>query len=171
MIMISLIQWSGAGDSSDTVIGFIGVGALGCFILWAFLRWLADSPVHPDPWDEKVAAEIESDDAPMLCQHCLEPHPELVNFCPACGAPVGTYTNYLPFPYLFSIGYVLRTGTEGGFRRSPLSIAGFLLLGVAEYSVLAPLYWFMVLRRLVRGREPDPPMPPAAANGVAGSGS
>ena len=60
---------------------------------------------------------------------------------------MGTYTNWLPFPYLFSVGDLLRLGTAGEFKRSRVNAAGFLLLSVAEYSIFAPIYWFLFLRR------------------------
>jgi hypothetical protein len=69
-----------------------------------------------------------------------------VDFCSACGAAVGRYTNWLPYPYLFSVGHVLRIGTSGDFKQSALTITGFLFLGLVEYTVFAPIYWFMLAR-------------------------
>jgi hypothetical protein len=69
----------------------------------------------------------------------------------------------LPFPYLFSIGHTLRIGTDGRFKRSPLTITGFLLVGLAEYALFAPVYWFVFLKRLLHPPPADPPNQPSAS--------
>jgi hypothetical protein len=90
------------------------------------------------------------------------PREAAVDFCPECGAPVGTYTNWLPFPYLFSLGHTVRLGASGDFERTPVTLAGFWLLGLIEYTALAPLYWYRLLRgpcgpqRTVPAQEPPP---------------
>lgn len=77
--------------------------------------------------------------------------------CPRCGAAIGIYTDWLPFPYLFSLGHMLRLGASGDFKRTPVTLADFWLLGFAEYTVFAPIYWY----RLYRGqREPHRAIPP-----------
>ena len=118
-------------------------------------RWF-QTPPPPDPWDEQINAELAKDEAVPLCHHCLTPHSEAEDFCPACGAAVGQYTNWLPFPQLFSIGHALRIGTFGTFKRSPLTVLGFWLLGLAEYMFFAPLYWFMLVKNRLHKSPPDP---------------
>jgi len=151
------------------LIGFVAALVLFGFGVWRFIQWMVKGPSRPDPWDEDVAAEVAKDETPALCHRCLAPHHSLADFCPECGAPVGTYTNWLPYPYLFSIGYTLRVGTSGDFKRSPLSILGFFLLSLVEYSIFAPIYWFMFLKSLFR-RDRDhaqltsqPQLPPSSS--------
>src|SRR5437870_1011921 len=79
-------------------IGILAIIALAGCGLYLFLRWLLEGPALPDPWDDQIAAGMEKDDATPLCCCCLEPHGPFANFCPACGAPVGKYTNWLPYP-------------------------------------------------------------------------
>ena len=131
----------------DVLIGIVAVSVL-YYCLGLFLQRLRVSPTTPDPWDDQVAAAIENDDAVPLCHHCLAPHSAAADFCPECGAAVGEYTNLLPYPYLFSVGHALRIGAFGNFKRSPLTVAGFLALGFIEYSVFAPFYWFRLLRNI-----------------------
>ncbi len=152
-------------DDPTTVVGVLGIAILLCLVLWRLFRWLFSGPPQPDPWSEEVAAEIAKDDAVPLCHRCLAPHDSQVDFCPDCGAPVGPYTNWLPYPYLFSIGHTLRIGASGDFRRSPLTIAGFLLLGMVEYALFAPVYWFMLLKGLSVRCQSEPPsdLPPQDA--------
>ena len=140
-------------EPSDLTILTLVATVVGCFALWRFVHWLLDGPTQAEPWDDQVAAAISQDEAIPVCCRCLQPQEPSADFCPECGAPVGTYTNLLPFPYLFSLGDLLRIGTSGVFNRTPVTIAGFVLLGLAEYTVLAPFYWFMFLRNL-KGQHP-----------------
>jgi hypothetical protein len=140
-------------EPSDLTVLTLVVTVVGCFALWRFAHWLLDGPAPAEPWDEEVATAIAQDEATPVCCRCLQPQEPSANFCPKCGAPVGTYTNLLPFPYLFSLGDLLRIGTNGVFNRTPVTIVGFVLLGLAEYTVLAPFYWFMFLRNL-KGQHP-----------------
>jgi len=66
------------------------------------------------------------------------------------------------YPTLISsIGHTLRIGASGDFRRSPLTIAGFFCLGIVEYALFAPVYWFMLLKGLsTRGKSEPPSDPP-----------
>jgi len=152
--------------SPEWTIGFLGVIALAGYGIWGFVRWLLSGPVSPDPWDEQVTAEVAKEEATPLCHRCLLPHEVSADFCSHCGATVGQYTNWLPYPYLFSVGHTLRIGTIGNFRHSPLTIGGFLLLGLAEYALFSPIYWFVFLRNLSRqpsaqpSESPLPPSPP-----------
>ena len=142
-------------NSPELTVGFLGIAALSCLGIWAAVRWLLRGPVRPDPWDEQIAAQIARDETTALCHRCLCPHDSSIDFCPECGAAVGQYTNWLPFPYLFSLGHTLRIGTTGEFRHSRLIICGFMLLGLAEYMMLAPVYWLMFFRNLSRQRQTE----------------
>jgi len=155
--MMLMAQFQRVVNDPELQIGVLAVMALCGYGVWSFFRWLASGATTPDPWDESITAEIANDEATPLCHHCLAPHEVSADFCSDCGAPVGPYTNWLPYPYLFSIGHALRTGTSGHFKRSPLTIVGFILFSFAEYALLAPIYWFIFLRRLVRPGESDPP--------------
>ena len=121
----------------------------GC-ALWAFVRWLTGPPRRPDPWDEAITLELAEGNGTPLCHHCLTPHDPSVDFCPQCGAAVGLYTNYLPFPRLFSIGHTFRIGTNENFKRSFLTIGGFLFLSLIQYGVFFPVYWFRLIQNLSR---------------------
>lgn len=145
----------------DLEVGILALTLLSCCAIWMFFRWFLTGPAPPDPWNEQVTREVESGETRPICHRCLTPHDVMVDFCPECGAPVGDYTNLLPFPYLFSIGHTLRIGTAGEFRRSPLTIAGFILLGIAEYTLFAPVYWLVFLWRLFH-RQPTQPSVPQA---------
>lgn len=142
-------------NDSDGLVGFLVVLLLLTFAFVKLIHWMLSGPIRPDPWSEEIAAEIAGDDATPLCHRCLAPHDSMVDFCPDCGAPVGTYTNWLPYPYLFSVGHTLRIGTDGDFKRSPLVIAGFILFGLAEYMLFAPIYWYLLLRNLSRQSRSD----------------
>lgn len=150
--------------SPERRAAFLGIAFLAGCGLWAFARSIFKAPRQPDPWDQQVATELDQDDCTPLCHHCLTPHDRMKDFCSNCGAAVGPYTNFLPFPYLFSIGHGLRIGTSERFRRSPLILAGFVLLSVAEYAVFAPVYWFKLAKNLNQiSTEPQIIPPPAEA--------
>src|SRR5437870_13759987 len=97
----------------EAVVGLLGLCALIGFAVWALFRWLQRDPSTPEPWGAEVAAELAKEEAVPLCHRCLVPHDSLKDFCSNCGAAVGQYTNWLPYPYLFSIGHTLRIGTSG----------------------------------------------------------
>ena len=148
-------------DSTLTLViaVFLGVGAV---VIYRLIRWFCTGPIQPEPWEKNVADAMESEEARPLCCHCLEPHSTDASFCPDCGAPVGQYTNLLPFPYLFSIGHLLRTGTSGDCQRTPLTVIGFVLLGIVEYSVFAPVYWLRLAfgsKRSLRRSDSPPQVP------------
>ncbi len=136
---------------------FILVGmALTVVCAYRLLIWF-----RPDPWDESVSAGMEQADAGALCCRCLELVPEGRHFCDHCGLTSDPCTNYSPYLQLFSLGDALRTGSFGSFSTRPLVIAGFLFLGLCEYAVFAPIYWFFVLRnvrRLGTEKSAEPPV-------------
>ena len=148
----------GSGMSEpEKLVGIWAVLVLLGLVVWRSVKWFLETKPAPDPWDETVAAAIEKEDAVPLCHHCLCPHSEDTDFCPECGTPVGKYTNWLPFPQLFSVGHVLRIGTFGSFKRSPLTVAGFWIFGLAEYAIFAPVYWFMLFRNKLQPGKHTPP--------------
>ena len=148
---------SGVWDP-EAMIGFLGILGLAVAVVWAFVRGLLAGAAKPDPWDSETAAAIAKADATPLCHRCLSPNDPGADFCAECGATIGQYTNWLPYPYIFSLGHTLRIGTAGEFKRSPTTILGFLLLTLAEYSIFVPFYWFVFLRHL-----PPCHLPEAAA--------
>jgi len=107
-------------------------------------------PMKPDPWDETISAQMESIGAAPLCHRCLTPHLHHEHFCPTCGSAVGDYNNMLPFEQLFSEGEVFRNGTTRPVRPTFLVVTGYLLVSAAAYMAFAPVYWFFLLRNLIR---------------------
>ena len=150
------MSWILASSDPDRLVSNLALLFLASCLLVKFVRWLLSGPpdLHPDPWDAQVTAELSETTSAPLCHRCLMPNDPLSNFCSDCGAPVGMFTNWLPYPYLLSIGHTLRIGTSGSFKRSPLTIAGFFLFTLAEYSILAPVYWFSFLKMLYRRSRP-----------------
>jgi hypothetical protein len=141
--MIALLELTPHPDRSVAVLG--GLLLLCCGVRWR-LRWLQASPRTSDPWEAALNEAVQGDDAVPLCHRCLAPHDPQAHFCHDCGAAVGSYTNWLPFPQLFSVGHILRVGTDGRFKHSPLTISGFIFLSIAEYHLFAPIYWFLFFR-------------------------
>lgn len=162
-------QISHGTTSPETLLGILATEVLILGAAVRCIRRLAQAPRSPDPWDETVDAEIEQADATPLCHRCLSPHRLGINFCPDCGAPVGQYTNWLPFPQLFSVGHALRIGTSGEFKRTPLTVLGFLLFSLGEYALFVPVYWFVFIRRIFERRtaETSPPPSPSAPKPTA----
>ena len=154
--MNMIAQLNMGGDGPGWKIGVLAVVFLGATGVYAFIRWLLTGPRPADPWDEEVAAALESDEAVPLCHRCLTPQSPAADFCPHCGATVGQYTNWLPYPYIFSVGDMLRLGVAGQFHRTVLTVGGFILFSLAEYLVFAPLYWVLLIRH--RSERP-PPLP------------
>ena len=165
--MTILGQISSGTSEPEKLVGVLAVVGLLGFAAWRGVRWLFQTQPPPDPWDAQVAADIAKDDAIPLCHHCLAPHSDAADFCPECGTPVGQYTNWLPYPQLFSIGHVLRIGTFGDYKRSPLTVFGFWFFGLVEYTLFAPIYWIMLLRnKLNKGQ---PVLPPDPSSGETSS--
>jgi hypothetical protein len=160
--MTLIAQFTRSTQGPETLVGVLAIVALIGVAIWASFRWLRGGQASPEPWDEQVARDLEKDDAVPLCHHCLSAHDSRADFCPDCGAPVGQYTNYLPFPVLFSAGYTLRLGTAGDFKHSPLAVCGFLLFAFAQNTLLAPVYWIIFLRNLFN----QPPRPPSTSESI-----
>ena len=135
-------------SDSEMLVGLIAIIVLTLYAFILLLKRITTGPVSPDPWDAEIAAKLEDANMQVLCHRCLVPNEPLADFCENCGAPVGKYTNYLPFPQVFSIGHALRVGTEGEYKRSPMAVLGYFLLALGEYTVFAPVYWYWLLRRM-----------------------
>lgn len=156
-------QFSSGTIEPERLVAILAAAGLIGFALWRGIRWILETKPTPDPWDEMTAAELMQDEAVPLCHHCLSPHDTSIDFCRECGTPVGQYTNWLPFPQLFSIGHVLRTGTNGDFKRTPLTVLGFMLFSFEQYALFAPIYWIIFLRTILgQHRQPPSKEPPPA---------
>ena len=131
-------------------------------VAWA-VRWIRGAIPAPDPWSEEVEQAVQAKDAVPLCPHCLAPQSPETWFCAECGCSIGPYNNLNPYLYLFSVGDLFRTGVSRRVRRTPFVVVGFLVLSLAEYTVIAPYYWFFFFRNLRRqragGEGANPPSP------------
>ena len=151
------IQVIAKASDREILVGIIAIIVFALYALVQLLKRLTSGPIAPDPWDAETTAKLEDANTRVLCHRCLVPNEPLADFCENCGAPVGKYTNYLPFPQVFSIGHALRVGTEGEYKRSPMAVLGYLLLALAEYTVFAPVYWYWLFRRMPRKEPSSPP--------------
>jgi hypothetical protein len=148
--MFAMFGVSLRASDSEMLVGLIAVIVFALYGFVLLLKRLTTGPVSPDPWDAETAAKLEEANTPVLCHRCLVPNEPLADFCENCGAPVGKYTNYLPFPQVFSIGHTLRVGTDGEYKRSPMTVLGYFLLALGEYTIFAPVYWYWLFRRMPR---------------------
>jgi hypothetical protein len=145
-------------NSNEYWIGIVAIVAIGGWLAFRLLQRWFSAPVSPDPWGPEVADALDQPDATAVCPHCQCPSERTRWFCPECGRAVGDYNNLNPYLYLFSMGEVLREGTTGRVRKSWLTIVGFVFLSLIEYTLLAPVYWFLLFRNLSRQRGPQPPV-------------
>lgn len=150
-IIAELTLVTGSPEWKIAIFGLLFLGGAG---IYGFVHWLFSGPRSADPWSEEVEKGLESDEAQPLCHRCLHPHSPEADFCPNCDATVGQYTNWLPYPYIFSLGDTLRLGTAGAFHRTFITELGLVILSLAEYTIFAPLYWIFLFQR-------HPPQPPA----------
>ncbi len=125
--------------------------------VWLVVQWIRTAASKPEPWDAHWEKTLEEGDAPPVCEHCSAPYAETDWFCPGCGASVGAYNNYSPYLYLFSLGEGLRRGTSGAVPVNWLSVGGYMLLSLAFFFILAPIYWVMLWLNLSQhGRQASP---------------
>ena len=123
---------------------------------YMFIRWLRSGGRKPDPWEVAPVEQSPADETESpICLHCLTPHADTAHFCPRCGYAVGAYNNYLPFECLFSEGEALRSGTSGAVRMTPLTTTGYVLLSLATFYFLAPIYWVAMFLKIGRGTKAD----------------
>jgi len=147
-----------ANPSPETSLAWLVLLVVAVIGAWRCLVWWLETPAEPDPWDNEAVELGDPVAAEPLCLRCLEPHPHPAAFCPHCCAPVGDFNNYSPYLYVFSVGELLRTGTSGSFRRSWLTLAGFVILGAMEYLLFAPVYWLCLVLNLRRRNDSPPPV-------------
>jgi hypothetical protein len=60
------------------------------------------------------------------------------------------------------LGHTLRLGTAGDYKRSPITVLGFVLLALAEYTIFAPIYLYQFFRHKPTEATLASPQPPAA---------
>ena len=155
--MTMLAQLGNNLSSPERNVAYLATAALGGWFLWMLYRKYFRGPATPDPWGEEITQAMENDDAVPLCQYCLAPHEHDTQFCTECGGAVGPYTNLQPLLYVYSLGHVLRIGTDGSFRRSSIVVIGFILFSIAEYGLFVPFYWVRLLRNILRMEYANPP--------------
>ena len=141
-------------QSPEATVGLLAILALIAAAIYAFFRWLVAGPRTPDPWGYEVEQAVEAGDAAPLCPHCLTPQQHHGWFCPECGSTVGQYGNYLPSVYIFSIGDAARAGVQQRSPWTPLLVTGYVLLAIAYFSLLAPLYCLFLFIHRARFRTP-----------------
>jgi hypothetical protein len=151
-------------NSGELAVGVAALAVTGGFAFWRVLLWIRNSPIHPDPWDTATQQAVEQPDAPEVCYHCATPLPPGSWFCEHCGRAVGPYNNLMPYVNAFSEGEVYRSGVLEHVRRSPLLIAGYLLISLS-YLIFAPIYWFLLFKNLFARRPTEVPSLPANVAG------
>lgn len=124
-----------------------------CALLFAglayrIIKWVADAPLTPNPWDSEIERDIQKPDAVQSCFHCGAPQSSTAWFCPDCGNAVGAYNNLMPYLCIFSEGEILRNGTSGKVRPNAFIVFGYLVYSVGCYWILAPLFWIRYLLKL-----------------------
>jgi hypothetical protein len=150
--MLASFTADAVGPSGGSIVMAVGLVLAACAGL---LHWLTNGPRTPDPWDAETIDAPGTEDL-ILCHRCLVPNNTTADFCENCGAAVGQYTNYLPFPHLFSIGHTLRLGTAGEFKRNKLTVCGFVLLALLQYSVFAPVYLLIFFSKALNSPTTQP---------------
>lgn len=115
---------------------------------------------RPDPWPADVDAAVRASDAIPVCHHCATPYELPVWFCPVCGTAVGPYNNVLPYIYIFSIGEGLRSGVGPHAHFTRFRTMAYISIGLTEYLVFAPLYFFRLYRnhrrlKTIQNEEPS----------------
>lgn len=120
-------------------------------VAYGLFKWINNPKiVTSDPWGSEVEQLINDPHLEPLCHRCFTPQSHEAWFCPACGASVGPYNNYMPYVYVFPQGEVLRAGVHDHIRWSVLTIAGYILLSFSCYLVFAPIYWYFLFRNFKR---------------------
>lgn len=104
-----------------------------------------------DPWPAEVEAEVRRADAVPLCPNCLAPQGPHPHFCPHCAFPTGDRVAAMHYLSVFVVGELVRQGVSGPPERRRGVLTFLIVLGVVQYSVFAPVYWYWLWRR-ARGR-------------------
>jgi len=145
-----------AASDPNLMVGGMAAGGLTLAALWKLIAWVCSAPVSPDPWDPEIEKQIQA--AQEICPHCSTPQPPTAWFCEHCGRSVGPYNNLMPFLQIFSQGEVFRNGTDRNFRKRPLVMTGYFLLGLSLIPIfLAPVYWFSLLMNYGKPAEENNP--------------
>jgi hypothetical protein len=131
-------------------------GTITAMVGQRLIAWIANCPCTPDPWGTEVENEINRPDATEVCHHCSAPQSPTAWFCPHCGNAVGPYNNLMPYVRIFSEGEVLRNGVNNKLRRNSLIVFGYFLVSLGCYFLIAPVYWFFLVRNLKNPREEKP---------------
>jgi hypothetical protein len=159
-------------DRAEQWVFQIGMAVLAAWVIRAFIVWVREAQPKPDPWGSEVDQLLKDDLLPRTCPRCSAPHEDTAWFCPECGAAVGDYNNCNPYLGAFSLGEVLRTGTFGRFKISPLVVLGYVVWPVAIPisglgCLYAPVYWTLFALNLLGTpaqflfrSETPPPLPP-----------
>ena len=103
-----------------------------------------------NPWPDEQDVAIHLPDAIPVCHRCITPCDLPVWFCPTCGAAIGPYNNIMPYIYIFSIGEALRSGVGPEAHFTPFRTFAYVSIGLAEYSIFAPLYFIRLYRNYKR---------------------
>ncbi len=136
-------------------------------IIWRLVAGVRNAPVTADPWGPEIDANVHQPDAVPICHRCLTAQERRHDhwFCAECGASVGEYNNYLPYIHIFAEGEVWRYGTSGIKHPNFLMFTGYFLYSLTSYWIVAPVYWFFLLKNLKRTatkpRSNDPDIPAA----------
>jgi hypothetical protein len=119
-------------------------------ILASWIRAWWRSFDKPNPWPDEIEAAVRAPDAIPVCHCCATPCELPVWFCPDCGAAIGPYNNVMPYIYLFSVGEALRSGVGPEAHFTPFRTVAYVVIGLAEYGVFAPLYFIRLYRNYRR---------------------
>ncbi len=108
-------------------------------------RLIIHSP--PDPWSPEIDASVRAIDAIPLCEGCLHPQAPHQWFCPHCNFPTNNHVPLMHYLHVFWIGEILRRGVMGPGKNRPWQNVGFVIFGLGQYSIFAPIYWFWLVRK------------------------
>ena len=124
----------------------------------AIARWIRSARPTPEPWGQEAQQTMDPPEASEVCRHCSTPQEPSAWFCPYCGCAVGPYNNLMPYVSVFSQGEMLRAGVVDKMKPTPMIFIGYLLVSLSSYAIVAPVYWFFLLRNVLHGRgEPSAP--------------
>jgi hypothetical protein len=108
---------------------------------------------EPTPWSDEIQEGVQRPDAVQICHHCLTPQEHPGWFCQKCGAATGPYNNCMPFINVFSTGEVLRAGVDPKINLPRWVRPTYWLVGLFEFGIFTPFYWFRLFRAQKRRRE------------------
>ena len=110
-------------------------------------------PEYPLPWSTEIETAVLAPDAIPVCHRCITPCDLPAWFCPSCGAAFGPYNNILPFVRIYSIGEALRSGVGTEAHFTPFRMLAYISIGLVEYQIFAPLYYFRLYRNYRRTKK------------------